>query len=75
MDPRPQIGKIITADISDEAKRLILGAFGSDIKNLEDLKSKFEEEQALNEAKKVHKQIEDLLATDNCKKILYLTAS
>ena len=25
MDPRPQIGKIITADISDEAKRLILG--------------------------------------------------
>jgi len=26
MDPRAQIGKIITADISDEAKRLILGA-------------------------------------------------
>lgn len=25
MDPRPQIGKIITADIDDEAKRLILG--------------------------------------------------
>jgi len=25
MDPRPQIGKIITADISDAAKRLILG--------------------------------------------------
>jgi predicted TIM-barrel fold metal-dependent hydrolase len=25
MDPRPQIGKIITADISDEAKQLILG--------------------------------------------------
>jgi uncharacterized protein len=25
MDPRPQLGKIITADISDEAKRLILG--------------------------------------------------
>ncbi len=25
MDPRPQIGKIITADISDEAKRLVLG--------------------------------------------------
>jgi predicted TIM-barrel fold metal-dependent hydrolase len=25
MDPRPQIGKIITADISDEAKRQILG--------------------------------------------------
>ncbi|MCA9982950.1 MAG: amidohydrolase [Anaerolineales bacterium] len=26
MDPRSQLGKIITADISDEAKRLILGA-------------------------------------------------
>lgn len=25
MDPRPQLGKIITADISDEAKRLICG--------------------------------------------------
>jgi predicted TIM-barrel fold metal-dependent hydrolase len=25
MDPRPQIGKIITARISDEAKRLALG--------------------------------------------------
>lgn len=25
MDPRPQIGKIITADLPDEAKRLILG--------------------------------------------------
>lgn len=25
MDPRPQIGKIITAQISDEAKRLVLG--------------------------------------------------
>ena len=25
MDPRPQLGKIITADISDEAKRLVLG--------------------------------------------------
>ena len=25
MDPRPQIGKIITADITDEAKRLVLG--------------------------------------------------
>ena len=25
MDPRPQIGKIITADISDDAKRLVLG--------------------------------------------------
>ncbi|MBM3265425.1 MAG: amidohydrolase [candidate division Zixibacteria bacterium] len=26
MDPRPQIGKIVTARISDEAKRLVLGA-------------------------------------------------
>jgi predicted TIM-barrel fold metal-dependent hydrolase len=25
MDPRAQIGKVITADISDEAKRLVLG--------------------------------------------------
>ena len=25
MDPRPQIGKIITANISDDAKRQILG--------------------------------------------------
>jgi predicted TIM-barrel fold metal-dependent hydrolase len=25
MDPRPQLGKIITAAISDEAKRLVLG--------------------------------------------------
>ncbi len=25
MDPRPQLGKIITADISDEAKRLVIG--------------------------------------------------
>ena len=25
MDPRPQLGKIITAQISDEAKRLALG--------------------------------------------------
>jgi len=25
MDPRPQIGKILTADITDEAKRLIIG--------------------------------------------------
>jgi predicted TIM-barrel fold metal-dependent hydrolase len=29
MDPRPQIGKIITARISDEAKRLILGGNAS----------------------------------------------
>lgn len=42
-------------------------AFGSDIKTFEDLKSKFEEEQALNEAKKARKQIEDLLATDKLK--------
>ena len=26
MDPRPQLGKIITADIDAEAKRLVLGA-------------------------------------------------
>lgn len=29
MDPRPQIGKIITADISDEAKQLVLGGNAS----------------------------------------------
>ena len=31
MDPRPQIGKIITADIPDDAKRLILGGNASRI--------------------------------------------
>ncbi len=29
MDPRPQLGKIITADITDEAKRLVLGGNAS----------------------------------------------
>ena len=35
MDPRPQIGKIITADIPDGAKRLILGENAGRILKLE----------------------------------------
>ena len=34
MDPRPQLGKIITADISDEAKRLVLGGNAERLLNL-----------------------------------------
>ena len=34
LDPRPQLGKIITADISDEAKRLVLGENACRLLNL-----------------------------------------